>query len=344
MCFFICIKSLLCIFSQYESKRSKSGRRAWRRWSVGAPRSRPWRWTSTCSSKSRLSRGKSSPLASKSKYRQDLMFIPSQRTSHLFYLFFFCELNFPSSSAGLDARGTPVEKARSGLPRAEAPPLCFPRRGPSRREPKGGGEVCGEAAQQSAGHRCRQAGRAPEEHRAEVSSHACPSASNCRNGRRDQELENGFCHWANHSHPFAKLQSREEEGAAGVKLWHKALAEVRSSAQLSLCIGQLQKSINWERSISKLVSGSSNAFLQSQIANVGSSFQAHFNYRTRNVFHFVLGTKSFASRLLFSLVLQLSRSILDEIVCINCLRSDKSYCDVSYFYSVAFCFSALSLL
>ncbi|XP_032385707.1 bromodomain adjacent to zinc finger domain protein 2B isoform X2 [Etheostoma spectabile] len=47
-------------------------------------------------------------------------------------------------------------------------------------------------------------------------------------------------------------RSREEEVAPGMKLWRKALGEVRSSAQLSLCIQQLQKSIAWERSIMKV--------------------------------------------------------------------------------------------
>uniref|UniRef100_A0AAQ4NZ36 Bromodomain adjacent to zinc finger domain 2B n=1 Tax=Gasterosteus aculeatus aculeatus TaxID=481459 RepID=A0AAQ4NZ36_GASAC len=44
----------------------------------------------------------------------------------------------------------------------------------------------------------------------------------------------------------------EEEVAPGMRLWRKALGEVRSSAQLSLCIQQLQKSIAWERSIMKV--------------------------------------------------------------------------------------------
>nr|XP_046259422.1 bromodomain adjacent to zinc finger domain protein 2B-like isoform X2 [Scatophagus argus] len=47
-------------------------------------------------------------------------------------------------------------------------------------------------------------------------------------------------------------RSSEEEVAPGMRLWQKALAEVRSSAQLSLCIQQLQKSIAWERSIMKV--------------------------------------------------------------------------------------------
>ncbi|XP_070770351.1 bromodomain adjacent to zinc finger domain protein 2B [Enoplosus armatus] len=47
-------------------------------------------------------------------------------------------------------------------------------------------------------------------------------------------------------------RSSEEEVAPGMRLWHKALGEVRSSAQLSLCIQQLRKSIAWERSIMKV--------------------------------------------------------------------------------------------
>ncbi|XP_071328889.1 bromodomain adjacent to zinc finger domain protein 2B-like isoform X2 [Trachinotus anak] len=48
------------------------------------------------------------------------------------------------------------------------------------------------------------------------------------------------------------IERSEEEVVPGMRLWHKALGEVRSSAQLSLCIQQLQKSIAWERSIMKV--------------------------------------------------------------------------------------------
>ncbi|XP_042350299.1 bromodomain adjacent to zinc finger domain protein 2B-like isoform X2 [Plectropomus leopardus] len=48
------------------------------------------------------------------------------------------------------------------------------------------------------------------------------------------------------------IERSEEEVAPGMRLWRKALGEVRSSAQLSLCIQQLQKSIAWERSIMKV--------------------------------------------------------------------------------------------
>ncbi|KAG7464102.1 hypothetical protein MATL_G00183700 [Megalops atlanticus] len=44
----------------------------------------------------------------------------------------------------------------------------------------------------------------------------------------------------------------EEEAAPGMKVWRKALSDVRSSAQLALCLQQLQKSIAWERSIMKV--------------------------------------------------------------------------------------------
>ncbi|KAJ8253343.1 hypothetical protein GJAV_G00211890 [Gymnothorax javanicus] len=44
----------------------------------------------------------------------------------------------------------------------------------------------------------------------------------------------------------------EEDVAPGMKVWRKALSEVRSAAQLGLCIQQLQKSIAWERSIMKV--------------------------------------------------------------------------------------------
>ncbi|XP_036965548.1 bromodomain adjacent to zinc finger domain protein 2B isoform X2 [Acanthopagrus latus] len=48
------------------------------------------------------------------------------------------------------------------------------------------------------------------------------------------------------------IERSEDEVAPGMRLWRKALAEVRSSAQLSLCVQQLQKSITWERSIMKV--------------------------------------------------------------------------------------------
>ncbi|XP_051985592.1 bromodomain adjacent to zinc finger domain protein 2B-like isoform X5 [Xyrauchen texanus] len=44
----------------------------------------------------------------------------------------------------------------------------------------------------------------------------------------------------------------EEEIAPGMKVWRKALSEVRSSSQLAMCLQQLQKSIAWERSIMKV--------------------------------------------------------------------------------------------
>ncbi|KAG7466909.1 hypothetical protein MATL_G00147360 [Megalops atlanticus] len=44
----------------------------------------------------------------------------------------------------------------------------------------------------------------------------------------------------------------EEDIAPGMKVWRKALSEVRSAAQLALCVQQLQKSIAWEKSIMKV--------------------------------------------------------------------------------------------
>ncbi|XP_028847396.1 bromodomain adjacent to zinc finger domain protein 2B isoform X2 [Denticeps clupeoides] len=52
--------------------------------------------------------------------------------------------------------------------------------------------------------------------------------------------------------PSADGEGSEEDIAHGLKVWRKALNEVRSAAQLSLCIQQLQKSIAWERSIMKV--------------------------------------------------------------------------------------------
>ncbi|XP_057193148.1 bromodomain adjacent to zinc finger domain protein 2B isoform X10 [Triplophysa rosa] len=44
----------------------------------------------------------------------------------------------------------------------------------------------------------------------------------------------------------------EEEIAPGMKVWRKAMSDVRSSSQLAMCLQQLQKSIAWERSIMKV--------------------------------------------------------------------------------------------
>ncbi|XP_077072228.1 bromodomain adjacent to zinc finger domain protein 2B isoform X5 [Siphateles boraxobius] len=44
----------------------------------------------------------------------------------------------------------------------------------------------------------------------------------------------------------------EEDVAPGMRQWRKALSEVRSASQLSLCVQTLQKSIAWERSIMKV--------------------------------------------------------------------------------------------
>ncbi|KAM6985023.1 bromodomain adjacent to zinc finger domain protein 2B-like [Aplochiton taeniatus] len=44
----------------------------------------------------------------------------------------------------------------------------------------------------------------------------------------------------------------EDELAPGMRMWRKAIREVRSAAQLALCIHQMQKSIAWERSIMKV--------------------------------------------------------------------------------------------
>ncbi|XP_055005883.1 bromodomain adjacent to zinc finger domain protein 2B [Boleophthalmus pectinirostris] len=45
---------------------------------------------------------------------------------------------------------------------------------------------------------------------------------------------------------------KEEEDAPWRRQWYKALAEVHSSAQLVLCIQQLQNNISWDRSITKV--------------------------------------------------------------------------------------------
>ncbi|XP_068613066.1 bromodomain adjacent to zinc finger domain protein 2B-like [Brachionichthys hirsutus] len=48
------------------------------------------------------------------------------------------------------------------------------------------------------------------------------------------------------------IEQNGEEVTPGMRLWHKALGEVRSSAQLSLCIQQLHKWIAWKRSTVKV--------------------------------------------------------------------------------------------
>ncbi|XP_060786081.1 bromodomain adjacent to zinc finger domain protein 2B isoform X3 [Neoarius graeffei] len=50
----------------------------------------------------------------------------------------------------------------------------------------------------------------------------------------------------------AEYDGEGENLAPGIELWRKALREVRSAAQLSLCLQQLQCSIAWERSIMKV--------------------------------------------------------------------------------------------
>ena len=55
--------------------------------------------------------------------------------------------------------------------------------------------------------------------------------------------------------PVVFLLRGEEELAPGMKTWRRALSEVSSAAQLALCLQQLHRSIAWERSIMKVVSG-----------------------------------------------------------------------------------------
>ncbi|TTI92360.1 Bromodomain adjacent to zinc finger domain protein 2B [Bagarius yarrelli] len=63
----------------------------------------------------------------------------------------------------------------------------------------------------------------------------------------------------------------EEEIAPGMKVWRKALSEVRNSSQLAMCLQQLQKSIAWERSIMKVASSQSpkNKKPQSRVQSGG---------------------------------------------------------------------------
>ncbi|XP_035629205.2 bromodomain adjacent to zinc finger domain protein 2B-like isoform X12 [Oncorhynchus keta] len=63
-----------------------------------------------------------------------------------------------------------------------------------------------------------------------------------------------------------------EEGLApGMKVWRKAVGEVRSAAQLALCVQQLQKSIAWERSIMKVASGRSPEKKKKQQSRAGAA-------------------------------------------------------------------------
>ncbi|KTG07188.1 hypothetical protein cypCar_00030312, partial [Cyprinus carpio] len=61
----------------------------------------------------------------------------------------------------------------------------------------------------------------------------------------------------------------EEDVAPGLRQWRKALGEVRSASQLSLCLQQLQKSIAWERSIMKVASSQSLKTKQALIRSSG---------------------------------------------------------------------------
>ncbi|MEQ2190340.1 hypothetical protein XENOCAPTIV_015439 [Xenoophorus captivus] len=70
---------------------------------------------------------------------------------------------------------------------------------------------------------------------------------------------------------FVSSLSGEEEVAHGMKVWRKALGEVRSAAQLAMCIQQLQKSIAWERSIMKVASGPSPKTKKPPAKTVASS-------------------------------------------------------------------------
>uniref|UniRef100_A0A096M282 Bromodomain adjacent to zinc finger domain 2B n=1 Tax=Poecilia formosa TaxID=48698 RepID=A0A096M282_POEFO len=48
------------------------------------------------------------------------------------------------------------------------------------------------------------------------------------------------------------LYSNKQEVAPGMRRWHKALGKIRSSAQLSLCIQHLQKSVVWKQDVMKV--------------------------------------------------------------------------------------------
>ncbi|KAM9342253.1 bromodomain adjacent to zinc finger domain protein 2B [Pholidichthys leucotaenia] len=76
-----------------------------------------------------------------------------------------------------------------------------------------------------------------------------------------EELHDSIVRWPNNPLDIAitrlaelekNIDRSEEEYAPGVRLWRKVLSQVRSSAQLSLCIQHLQKSIIWERVIMKV--------------------------------------------------------------------------------------------
>uniref|UniRef100_A0A3P9NR54 Bromodomain adjacent to zinc finger domain 2B n=1 Tax=Poecilia reticulata TaxID=8081 RepID=A0A3P9NR54_POERE len=48
------------------------------------------------------------------------------------------------------------------------------------------------------------------------------------------------------------LYSNKQEVAPGMRQWHKALGKIRSSAQLSLCIQHLRKSVVWKQDVLKV--------------------------------------------------------------------------------------------
>ena len=78
-----------------------------------------------------------------------------------------------------------------------------------------------------------------------------------------------FSFFSSPSHPSTlSSPSGEEEVASGLTVWRKALSEVRSAAQLAMCIKQLQKSIAWGRSIKKAVSSRSKKKHNTNISNL----------------------------------------------------------------------------
>ncbi|XP_069558573.1 bromodomain adjacent to zinc finger domain protein 2B-like isoform X2 [Brachyistius frenatus] len=97
----------------------------------------------------------------------------------------------------------------------------------------------------------------------EHKSFSSPTLENrCQREIIQEDLPGSVVQWPNNPLDIAVTRlseleknidrSSEEEVAPGMRLWRKALGQVRSSAQLSLCIQQLQKSIAWERVIMKV--------------------------------------------------------------------------------------------
>lgn len=75
-----------------------------------------------------------------------------------------------------------------------------------------------------------------------------PAARSMAWERPDQSLV--FCS----SHEDHRFPYRSYEITPRVRVWRQTLERCRSAAQVCLCMGQLERSIAWEKSVNKVVS------------------------------------------------------------------------------------------